>query len=81
MQHRFKVTVSWTDSFATINNFRALINDLDLDVLDISSGQTYQPWILNTAPFVDSLSKPATRARDSLNTAEQVSIVLPHAGD
>jgi hypothetical protein len=75
-----KVTLSWTDTAATVNNNKALINDLDLEVREMNSGLIYQPWVLNPDPKVDSLSKVAIRKRDSLNTSEQVSITLPAAG-
>lgn len=78
---QLKVTLSWTDSAATANNNKALINDLDLEVIQLSSGIIYKPWVLSSAPHVDSLSKLPVRKRDSLNTAEQVSIQLPLAGN
>lgn len=77
---QLKVTLTWTDSAATVNNNKALINDLDLEVRELSSGFVYQPWVLNTAGNIDSLVKLPVRKRDSLNTAEQVSIQLPVAG-
>jgi hypothetical protein len=40
----------------------------------------YKPWVLSAVADTDSLSFPAVRKRDSLNTAEQVSIRLPNAG-
>jgi hypothetical protein len=58
-----------------------LINDLDLEVKDLSAGIIYKPWVLNASPHIDSLSQLPTRSRDSLNTAEQVSIQLPAAGN
>jgi hypothetical protein len=76
-----KITLAWTDSAASVNNNKAIGNDLDLDVIERNSGAVYQPWVLNTAPNADSLAKLPTRKRDSLNTAEQVSIRLPGAGD
>lgn len=76
-----KITLAWTDSAASVNNNKAIGNDLDLDVTEKNSGAVYQPWVLSTAPNADSLTKPPTRKRDSLNTAEQVSIRLPGAGD
>lgn len=75
-----KVTLAWTDSAATVNNDKAIQNDLDLEVLEMSSSTVYQPWVLNALPDLDSLTKPPARRRDSLNTAEQVSIRLPKAG-
>lgn len=77
---QLKLTLSWTDTATTLNNNKALINDLDLELLQISNGQVYKPWVLNAFPHIDSLKKQATRKRDSLNTAEQISIALPGAG-
>lgn len=75
-----KITLAWTDSTAMVNNNKALINDLDLEVIG-PNGTVYKPWVLNTTPNADSLAKPPTRKRDSLNTAEQVSVRLPLPGN
>ena len=78
---QLKVSLAWTDSAATVNNnAKALINDLDLEVQQTSTGIIYKPWMLTTSANADSLSKLPARKRDSLNTAEQVSIQLPAAG-
>jgi len=77
---QLKITLAWTDSASTVNNNKAIINDLDLEVQDLTSGIVYQPWVLNASANIDSLGKPPFRKRDSLNTAEQVSIQLPGAG-
>lgn len=78
---QLKVTLAWTDDEAQLNNNKALINDLDLEVIEVSSGNIYRPWVLNVNAHADSLKKQATRKRDSLNTSEQVSIELPPAGN
>jgi hypothetical protein len=57
-----------------------LINDLDLEVKEINTGQIYKPWILNSQPQIDSLRLAPVRGVDSLNTSEQISISLPAAG-
>ncbi len=75
-----KIVLSWTDTTATVNNTKALLNDLDLEVRETATGIIYKPWVLNTNSNIDSLSKKALRKRDSLNTAEMVSINLPAAG-
>ena len=75
-----KITLAWTDSASQVNNSKALINDLDLEVVQTSGGAIFRPWVLSTAPQLDSLGKQPARRRDSLNTAEQVSIKLPVAG-
>ena len=76
----FKVTLCWTDTAAAVNNNRAIVNDLDLLITETATGTVYRPWVLNSAAHADSLAKPAIRGRDSLNTAEQVSISLPVGG-
>ena len=78
---QLKVTLAWTDTSSAVNNNKALLNDLDLEIIETGSGTVYKPWVLNAAAQADSLVKPATRKRDSLNTAEQVSIQLPAAGN
>ncbi|TAH00624.1 MAG: T9SS C-terminal target domain-containing protein [Sphingobacteriales bacterium] len=75
-----KVTLIWNDPAAEPGIGRALLNDLDLEVVHVQTGQVYLPWTLAVAPSVDSLSSPAIRRRDSLNNVEQVSINLPAFG-
>lgn len=75
-----KVTLAWTDTASSANNNKALINDLDLAVEEINTGIIYQPWVLSSTAVRDSLLKPAVRKRDSLNTAEQVTISMPAPG-
>jgi Subtilase family len=77
---RLKVTLTWTDTAATVNNNKALINDLDLEIKELTSGIVYKPWVLNSTASIDSLLQLPKRKRDSLNTAEQISIDLPNAG-
>jgi hypothetical protein len=76
---QFKLTLSWTDTTASANNIKAIVNDLDLEVVDHNTGTVYLPWVLSTVANKDSLSAPPIRKRDSLNTSEQVSIQLPAA--
>ena len=75
----FKVTLAWNDTAALPLAPKALINDLDL--LITRPGTTWQPWVLNPTPNIDSLIRPAQRKRDSLNNVEQVSIDHPSAGN
>ncbi len=78
---QLKVTLAWTDSTAAINNNKALLNNLDIEVREINTNTIYLPWTLSTAPNADSLNKIAVRKKDTLNTAEQVTIDLPTAGN
>lgn len=76
-----KLTLAWTDPAATANTARALINDLDLELAHVASGQNWQPWVLSRFPNIDSLKLPAVRNRDTLNNVEQVTVDAPPAGD
>ena len=62
-----KATLVWNDPPAAPNATKALINDLDLEVKEILSGQLWEPWVLNSFPHVDSLLQLAKRKRDTLN--------------
>lgn len=68
-----KATLAWTDPPAAAGCRKALLNDLDLELLS-PSGESYLPWALNPAPNADSLSQAARRGRDTLNTVEQISL-------
>ncbi len=78
---QLKITLAYTDSAAAINNAKALMNDIDIELIELSSGIIYKPWVLNPAAYQDSLVKLPLRKRDSLNTAEQISINMPNAGN
>ncbi len=76
----FKIALSWTDTAGTVNTYKALSNDLDLELKEIATGNIWHPWCLNTFPHDDSLMLPATRSRDSLNTVELITLDMPSAG-
>ncbi|HYC38980.1 MAG TPA: S8 family peptidase [Chitinophagaceae bacterium] len=76
-----RITLVWTDPPASANAARALRNDLDLRLTLPSSGGTWLPWVLSHFPHPDSLRLPATRKRDSLNVAEQITIADPAPGN
>lgn len=71
-----KVTLVWTDPPANVGDAVALVNDLDLRLID-GSFNTTLPWVLNASPSVTSLSAPATRQVDRLNNVEQVTLTNP----
>jgi hypothetical protein len=79
--NKLKATLVWNDPPAAPNATKALINDLDLELKEISSGQTWQPWVLNPFPDVDLLSQAAKRKKDTLNNIEQITIDNPAAGN
>lgn len=76
---QLKVTVAWTDTAATANAAKALVNDIDALLLSPSL-QRRQPWVLNGKAAKDSLLLPAVRATDTLNNAEQITVDTPQAG-
>ncbi|NOX57636.1 MAG: S8 family serine peptidase, partial [Planctomycetes bacterium] len=73
---QLKVTVAWDDPPATPNVVNALINDLDLVVIDPNGVQHY-PWTLNPA-IPTALA--VRNAPDAINNVEQVVVDAPIAG-
>lgn len=69
-----KVTIAWTDTAAEVNAHKALVNDLDLTLTSVATGDVWRPWILNMQANRDSLSAPARRGRDTLNNVEQITV-------
>jgi predicted nucleic acid-binding Zn ribbon protein len=79
-QQQLKATLVWSDPAAAANAATALVNDLDLELVAVSSGQRWLPWALSAYPNADSLARPARRRADHLNNAEQVTLTLPTGG-
>ena len=79
-QQQLKATLTWSDPEAAANAAQALINDLDVELVAVGTGQRWLPWGLSTAPNADSLSRPARRRPDHLNNAEQITLALPAPG-
>lgn len=75
-----KITLVWNDTTASAFSPKALINDLDLELLSSSPKILWKPWVLSSYPNSDSLNKPAVRNRDSLNNQEQITLEKPVAG-
>ena len=79
--NKVKITLVWNDPPATVNAAKALVNDLDLELLNTTSNETWKPWVLNSFPHIDSLKQLATRKKDSINNVEQVTLDNPAAGN
>ncbi|MDO7851258.1 S8 family serine peptidase [Hymenobacter convexus] len=79
-QHQLKATLAWSDPEAAANAPQALINDLDVELLAVATGQRWLPWVLSPTPRADSLSLPARRRPDHLNNVEQITVVAPAPG-
>lgn len=80
-QRELKVSVAWNDPAADPFRPKALVNDLDLTLSNVSSTDEWQPWVLDASPSFESLSREATRGRDSLNNVEQITIDDPAGGE
>jgi hypothetical protein len=73
---RVAATLVWDDRAAAANANPALVNDLDLALIEPNAGATRLPWRLDpTSPADD-----ATRGTDSRNNVEQVEHANPGAG-
>jgi hypothetical protein len=71
-----KVTLVWDDPAGTVNANPALVNNLDLTLLEPDGITTHFPWVLNPAqPY-----KYATKGTDSMNNVEQVYVTAPVSG-
>ncbi len=75
-----KVTLAWNDPNAEAGANKALVNDIDLELVHIATETKYYPWVLNHQPNLDSLIKPAKRKIDTLNNVEQITIENPIPG-
>ncbi|MBC6990700.1 S8 family serine peptidase [Hymenobacter sp. BT491] len=77
---QLKVTLAWHDPEAAANAAQALVNDLDLELVQTSTSAHWKPWVLSTYPHADSLMLPARRGPDHLNNVEQITVAVPEAG-
>ncbi len=78
---QLKITLIWNDPAASPNADKALINDLDLELYNTTTNETWLPWVLSKYPHADSLALLPVRKRDTLNNAEQITIADPAAGN
>ena len=78
---KLKVTLAWSDPPALPFAAQALVNDLDLEVVNLASGDRWDPWVLDASPSESQLRQHAQRGKDRRNNVEQVTIDLPAAGD
>lgn len=69
---KLRIALVWNDPPAEVGVAKALVNDLDLKVLDGAS--LYLPWVLDGRAQLSSLQAPAIRRRDSLNNVELISL-------
>ncbi|MFD2718878.1 S8 family serine peptidase [Hymenobacter monticola] len=79
-QQQLKATLVWSDPAGAANAATALVNDLDLELVAVGTGQRWLPWTLSAFPRADSLARSARRRPDHRNNAEQITLSLPAAG-
>lgn len=80
-QSELKISLVWSDPAAEPLVSRALVNDLDVILRHIPSGETWYPWILDSSPVISLLEKQAIRGIDRINNVEQITLNNPPAGD
>jgi hypothetical protein len=71
-----KVTLAWDDEPGAVNANPALVNNLDLVLVEPNGITTHLPWVLDPA----NPSNNATIGTDSVNNVEQVQVDNPTAG-
>ncbi|MBS1260790.1 MAG: C5a peptidase [Calditrichaeota bacterium] len=71
-----QVTIVWTDPPAQVWANPTLINDLDLRVIDLATGDEYMPWTLNG----NNPTQPAEVGDNEVDNVEQVLISDPIPG-
>lgn len=75
-----KIALSWIDPPANPNDEVALVNDLDLSLID-PSGNEILPWVLDHRPDKNFLESLAQRKVDTLNNNELISLENPTPGN
>jgi uncharacterized repeat protein (TIGR01451 family) len=71
-----KVTLTWDDVPGTLNAGPALVNNLDLLLIEPNGTTTHLPWVLDPS----NPTSHATRGVDSINNVEQVQVDNPTLG-
>lgn len=74
-------TIAWNDPAAEILSSKALVNNLDIELEYIASGERWLPWILSSFPHPDSLSGPASQGVDTLNNVEKITAEFLPSGN
>lgn len=77
-----KIMVYWNDVAANSGAAQALVNDIDVDVTQLSNNAITLPWLLDPtpSPSTSTIDAPAVLGNDHLNNVEQVQLNNPTAG-
>ena len=73
-----KFMLYWNDKEVTAGPEKALVNNLDIEII-APDGEVILPWILNHNST--NVDEPAKRGVDALNNIEQITIPNPTAGE
>lgn len=77
---QLRIMVYWADKESSLLSAKALVNNLDMEVVD-PTGNSNLPWLLDPTPDPLILNLPAGHGVDDLNNVEQVLINNPAPGD
>ena len=77
---QLKVMVYWHDKEGSTAASTSLVNDINIQLVT-SSGNSYNPWVLDPTPNSSNLNQNAVRGIDNLNNMEQVTINNPVSGN
>lgn len=77
---QLKITLVWSDPPASIHTEKALVNDLDLELISPTGSIRWLPQVLSSHPHPDSLRLAATTGKDHINNIEQIVLDRPEAG-
>jgi hypothetical protein len=76
---KLKIMVYWTDYEGAANASIALVNNLNMEVIDPAL-VAFNPWVLDPSPNAATLDLNAVQGVDNLNNMEQVTIDNPLSG-
>lgn len=76
---RLRVMIYWSDFEGATNAAVALVNDINMKLVDPSTTE-FLPWVLDPTPTVAALNANAVPGIDDLNNVEQITIDHPDAG-
>lgn len=76
-----RMMLYWNDKEGSVAASQALVNNLDAEVVNLTTSISYLPWVLDHTPNATTLNNLATRGVDSLNNVEQITLDNPAAGD
>lgn len=76
-----KISICWIDPAAAANSSKTLVNNLDMELIHASNASVkILPWVLSSMPDATALKNLPTRAVDSLNNVEQITVKNPLPG-